>query len=406
MHDAINDLAISVAGEICSKLEGDKQQKFSNRTRHFSYVRSSYDIVKKFEAPYDGVKECEASGKVSSLRTFLPFSLENEKLPWPCACLSSCVLDDLLPRLKRLRVLSLNRYKIKELPDFFKILKHLRYVDFSETEIKFLPDSLCTLYHLETLILKNCKLLEKLPSKIGDLMELHHLDIRDTDSIKCMPFGVGKLTNLERLSDFILRKGDGHLMRELKNLSKLSGDFCISGLENVRGQEAAAAMLMEKSGIDRLRLRWSKDFDNDTRNYEDEKQVLDLLCPQKKLKQLIIENYGGAKLSAWMADFSFGHLSSLELRNCTNCKLLPSIGRLQRLKDLVISGCNEVNEVGVEFFGENETNPFASLETLWFGDMPNWEKWWDPCEGNILECLHSPGIAYFTAISTQNFSQC
>ncbi|XP_052877595.1 putative disease resistance RPP13-like protein 1 [Gossypium arboreum] len=62
MHDLINDLAQVVAKEICSKLEGDRQQKFSNRTRHSSYVVSRYDTVKKFEA----------FTQAKSLRTFLP----------------------------------------------------------------------------------------------------------------------------------------------------------------------------------------------------------------------------------------------------------------------------------------------------------------------------------------------
>ncbi|XVE53221.1 hypothetical protein DITRI_Ditri02bG0186700 [Diplodiscus trichospermus] len=365
MHDLINDLAQSVIGEICSKLEGDKQHKFSNRTRHFCYVKGRFDGMKKFEG-FD---------KMSSLRTFLPLKLLRKEVSY----LTSFVLDDLLPRLKDLRVLSLNGYEINELPDFFLNLKHLRYVDFSETRIKFLPDSLCTLYHLETLILKECKELEKLPSKIGDLMELRYLDIRGADSIKGMPFGIGKLTNLKRLSGFILGKGDGYLVRELRNLSNLSVDFSISGLENVKGQEVREAMLKEKSGIDKLRLQWSADFDDGTRNKEDEERVLDLLHPQKKLEQLSIENFGGAKLSAWIVDSSFSNLLSLYLFNCKNCKSLPSIGRLQVLKKLDIIGFNEVSDVGVEFFGENELNGFASLETLCFGDMPNWKRW-DPCE--------------------------
>ncbi|XVE53222.1 hypothetical protein DITRI_Ditri02bG0186800 [Diplodiscus trichospermus] len=337
----------------------------------------SYYGEQKVKSRFDGVKKFQAFDKVSSLRTFLPFKLLRKET----SCLTSFVLDDLLSRLKCLRVLSLNGYEINELPDFFENYKHLRYVDFSETGIKFLPDSLCTLYHLEVLILKKCKKLEKLPSKIGDLMELYHLDIRGADSIKGMPLGVGKLTNLQRLSDFILGKDDGHLMRELKNLSNLSGDFRISGLENVKGQEAWEAMLKEKLGIDRLGLQWSAKFDDDTRNKEDEERVLALLRPQKKLKQLIIDNYGGAKLSAWVADSSFEHLLSLELRNCNNCKSRSSIGRLPLLKDLVISGFKEVNKVGVEFFGENEPNGFALLETLCFEDMLNWKEW-DPCEGD------------------------
>ncbi|XWS10666.1 hypothetical protein CRYUN_Cryun38cG0016800 [Craigia yunnanensis] len=367
MHDLMNDLAQLVAGEICSKLEADKHKKISYRTRHSSYVGSRYDRVKKFETFY----------QVNSLRTFLPL-----KLPEKDTCfLTSFVLDRLLPRLKCLRVLSLNGYWVTEFSDFFEDLKHLRYLDLSSTRIKCLPDSLCTLYQLETLILRECRQLEKLPSEIGNLMELHYLDISDSNSIKGMPSGVGKLTNLQRLSNFILGECDGYHIRELKNLSNLRGDFCLMGLENVYGQNAWEANLNEKSGIDRLKLQWSTNFDNYIRNKEDEELVLDFLHPQKKLEQLIIENYGGAKFSAWIADSSFKNLMSLKLRNCKNCKSLPSVGRLPVLKDLLVSGFNEVNEVGVEFFGENQPNAFASLETLYFRRLPNWKEW-DPCEGD------------------------
>ncbi|MFQ6652312.1 hypothetical protein Gotur_024243, partial [Gossypium turneri] len=70
---------------------------------------------------------------------------------------------------------------------------------------------------------------------------------------------------------------------------------------------------------------------------------------------------------------------SLELRNCKNCKSLPSIGRLLLLKDLSISGLDQVHKIGVELFGENQSNAFASLESLCFGNMLNWEEW-DLCE--------------------------
>ncbi|XVF78764.1 hypothetical protein PTKIN_Ptkin14bG0162200 [Pterospermum kingtungense] len=370
MHDLMNDLAQLVAGEICFKLGVEKLPKISYRARHSSYVCGEYDGVKKFEA-FD---------QVSSLRTFLPLKMQRNE--WSeCSFLTNFVLDDLLSRLKCLRVLSLKGYWITELPDFFENLIHLRYLDLSNTGIKCLPESLCTLYHLVTLILRKCLKLEKLPSKIGNLLELLYLDISGENSIKGMPFGVGKLTKLQRLSTFILGEGDGHHIRELKDLLNLRGDFCLSGLQNVKSQNAREAKLNEKSGIVMLTLKWSRDFDNDTRIEEDEERVLDFLCPHGKLKQLVIENYGGAKFSAWVADSSFKNMLSLELRNCRNCKLLPSIGRLPMLKYILISGFNEVKEVGVEFFGENQRNGFAALETLHFEDMPNWKKW-DPCEGD------------------------
>ncbi|TYG47994.1 hypothetical protein ES288_D11G387700v1 [Gossypium darwinii] len=341
MHDLINDLAQVVAGEICSKLEGDKKWKFSNRTRHSSYIAGTYDTVKKFEA-FD---------QVNSLRTFLPLILGY------------------------LRVLSLSGYRITELPDVFENLKHLRYLNFSNTHIKCLPDSLCTLYHLETLLLRRCYYLQRLPSKMGNLVNLHYLDIRGADSIERIPFRIDKLTNLQRLSDFIIAEGDGCHIRYLKYLSNLEGDFRLSGLENVNGKDAGESKLYEKQGIDRLVLRWRKKFGNASRNKEVEEWVLHSLCPPKKLEQLVIKNYGGAKFSTWIADPSFKNMLSLELRNCKNCKSLPSIGRLLLLKDLSISGLDQVHKIGAELFGENQSNAFASLESLRFDNMLNWEEW-------------------------------
>ncbi|KAG4150044.1 hypothetical protein ERO13_D05G371100v2 [Gossypium hirsutum] len=371
MHDLMNDLAQSVAGEICCRVEGEKQQKFSHRSRHSAYVIDDwYQSVKKFEAFY----------QMTSLRTFL-------RLMAPMApryhifYLTKVVLEDLLPSLSYLRVLSLSGYLIYDLPDLFENLKHLRYLNFSRTRINRLPDSLCTLYHLETLILRDCSELKNLPSKIGNLVNLHFLDIRGADSIERMPSGFDQLTQLQTLSNFVIGEGDGRLIRELKILSNLRGNFCLSGLENVNGQDAREAKLNEKLGIDGLELQWGPDLENNTRKTEVEERVLDFLHPPKKLEQLIIENYGGVKFSYWIADSSLKNLSSLKLRNCKNCKSLPSVGRLPLLKDLSIIGFDQVQKIGVELFGENQLNPFASLDILSFESLPNWKEW-DTCEGD------------------------
>ncbi|KAG8492655.1 hypothetical protein CXB51_010082 [Gossypium anomalum] len=367
MHDLMNDLAQSVAGEICCRLEVDKQQKFSHRSRHSSYVSDDrYHTVKKFDAFY----------QMTSLRTFLPLWHRRGRL-----FLTNVVLEELLPRLSYLRVLSLSGYEIFDLPDLFENLKHLRYLNFSRTLINCLPDSLCTLYHLETLRLRNCSKLKNLPSKIGNLVNLHFLDIRGAYSIKRMPSGFDQLIKLQTLSNFVIGKSDGHLIRELKNLSSLRGNFCLSGLENVNGQDAREAKLNEKLGIDGLVLQWGADLENNTRKKEVQERVLDFLRPPKKLEQLTIKNYGGLKFSSWIADSSLKNLSSLKLRNCKNCKSLPSVGRLPLLKDLSITGFDQVQKIGVELFGENQLNPFASLEILSFESLPNWKEW-DTCEGD------------------------
>ncbi|XVE63274.1 hypothetical protein DITRI_Ditri07aG0006900 [Diplodiscus trichospermus] len=360
MHDLINDLAQVASGDICFKLEGNIQLKISEGTRHSSYVRGSYDGVKKFEA----------FSHMKSLRTFLPFMLPNNGVCF----ITNTVLIDLLPKLGCLRVLSLKGYSITVLPNFFENLVHLRYLDFSYTAIKSLPNSVCTLHNLETLLLRGC-LLEKLPSEIELLVNLNHLDINGA-KMKGMPSGIGKLTNLQRLSDFVLGAGYGHQIQEIKNLVHLKGDLSLSGLENVvKTQDAGEAKLIDKSGLDGLRLKWSSNFGNNTRNKAVEEEVLNMLEPHSDLKELVIENYGGTRFPNWIADSSLQNLLSLEINNCRSCRLLPPIGKLPLLKDLSIRGMHDLTKIGIEFYGENQPNAFPSLERLCFEDMPKWEEW-------------------------------
>ncbi|KAK8300197.1 hypothetical protein V6Z11_D05G367100 [Gossypium hirsutum] len=110
LRDLMNDLAQLVAVEMCCRLEGEKQQKFSHRSHHAAYVSDDpYHIVKKSEAFY----------QMTSLRLFLPLPLMVPR----CVVfyLSNVVLDYLLPRLSYLRVLSSRGYEIYDLPDLFKI---------------------------------------------------------------------------------------------------------------------------------------------------------------------------------------------------------------------------------------------------------------------------------------------
>ncbi|XP_022764728.1 putative disease resistance protein At3g14460 [Durio zibethinus] len=369
MHDLINDLAQSVAGETYFKRERNEGMENPSRTRHSSYIIGDSDGIKKFETFFEA----------KSLRTFLPF--DTMQLRHYNCFLSNNVLSDLLPRLKCLRVLSLKRYHISEIPDFIGILKHLRYLDFSYTGIRSLPDSLCTLYNLETLLLRVCKMLEKLPSEIGILKNLCHLDINGAVSIKEMPSGIGELTNIRALSDFIIGQGDGLNIREMQNLSNLKGRLCISELHNVDETEYVHdAKLSSKSGLDNLELKWSKDFNEDLRKKEVETEVLNLLQPHKDIKELAIKHYAGILLPIWIGDPSFEKLRSLKFEDCRNCELLPAVGKLPFLKDLYIKGMSSVISVGKEFYGDNCPNVFPLLETLQFDDMAGWEEW-EPCEG-------------------------
>ncbi|XWS65479.1 hypothetical protein CRYUN_Cryun05aG0116400 [Craigia yunnanensis] len=362
MHDLINDLAQSAAGEICFRVEGDKPLKISSRARYSSYIGSRYNGLKKFDTFYEA----------EHLRTFLPFMLPKDG---DCF-LTNNVLIDLLPRLRCLRVLSLEGYYISELPNYIGDLRHIRYLNFSYTKIKSLPDSICTLFNLQTLLLRGCDRLRQLPLNLRFLTNLRHLDISDANSIEGMPLGIGELIDLQALSNFVVGQGVGYQIRELKNLSDLKGQLSISGLENlVNAQDALEARLFDKSSLDDLEMKWSADLKDNLGKAGIQKEVLSLLQPHKKLEKLSIKCYGGLTFPTWIGDPSFKNLIFLNFEYCLKCTSFPSIGKLPFLKALFIKGMSYVNRVGVEFHGENWSNSFPSLEILHFEEMPELKEW-------------------------------
>ncbi|XP_059461499.1 putative disease resistance protein At3g14460 [Corylus avellana] len=65
----------------------------------------------------------------------------------------------------------------------------------------------------------------------------------------------------------------------------------------------------------------------------------------------------------------------LRIENCKKCTSLPPVGQLPSLKQLFIRGMAIVENIGVEFYGNGSSQPFRSLEALYFEDMEKWEKW-------------------------------
>ncbi|KAJ9671111.1 hypothetical protein PVL29_027211 [Vitis rotundifolia] len=377
MHDLINDLAQDVATEIYFNLENI--HKTSEMTRHLSFIRSEYDVFKKFEV----------LNKPEQLRTFvaLPVIVDNEMKCY----LSTKVLHDLLPKLIQLRVLSLSGYEINELPNSIGDLKHLRYLNLSHTKLKWLPEAVSSLYNLQSLILCNCMELIKLPICIMNLTNLRHLDISGSTMLEEMPPQVGNSVNLQTLSKFFLSKGNGSRIKELKNLSNLRGELAILGLENVLDpRDAMYVNLKERPNIEDLIMIWSEDYGN-SRNESTETEVLKWLQPHQSLKKLEIAFYGGSKFPHWIGDPSFSKMVYLELTNCKNCTSLPTLGGLPFLKDLVIEGMNQVKSIGDGFYGDT-ANPFRSLESLRFQNMAEWNNWLIPKLGHeetktLFPCL-------------------
>ncbi|CAL5330781.1 unnamed protein product [Camellia sinensis] len=365
MHDLINDLAQDVAGNKCfrleNNLEGGRQNKISDKARHASYVASRFDGIKKFKA-FDDAK---------CLRTFLEF-LPRQQFH----SVTKYLMHDLLPKLKCLHELRLCSIGINELPDSIGDLKHLRYLDLSNSGITRLPDTVVTLYNLQVLLLKYCRKLQKLPLNMERLVNLRHFDMIGVHipSSEEMPLHIGKLTNLQTLSNFIVGKDCGRKIGELKNLSHIRGAIHISRLENVNGVKDARDANLTSKELKELSLEWDE-FCN-SQNDIVERDVLDVMRPFIFLERLTISGYGSTKFPNWVGDVSFSKMVFMRLKGSKCCTSLPPLGQLPLLKDLYIEGMSAIKRLGCEFSGQQcGAKPFPSLERLSFELMPEWEDW-------------------------------
>ncbi|XVE69514.1 hypothetical protein DITRI_Ditri09bG0158100 [Diplodiscus trichospermus] len=360
MHDLVNDLAKSVAGEFYLRLEGYDSYKVEGRTRHLSYIRGTTDPSTRFKAV----------NRARHLRTFLPLKLE----PWCGHSLTPKVPLELLPMLTCLRVVSLSHYlNMTELPDSIANLKHLRYLDLSSTAIRSLPEATCTLYNLQTIILSDCRFLTELPTNMGRLTNLCYLDITGTNLTK-MPSQISQLKDLRVLTTFVVSKDGGSSIRVLKELQYLQGELSILQLQNVVcARDALAANLRNKKLLVKLEFEW----DGQTCDTKCEREILDKLQPHTNLKNLAINYYGGTRFPDWLGDNSFSNLETLHLSNCRSCIFLPPLGQLHSLKELSITNFETVVTVGSEFYGSkfSTRNPFDALEILRFEDMMEWQEW-------------------------------
>ncbi|XP_034703212.1 putative disease resistance RPP13-like protein 1 [Vitis riparia] len=365
MHDLIHDLAQHISQEFCIRLEDYKVQKISDKARHFFHFKSDDDWAVVFET-------FEPVGEAKHLRTILEV-----KTLWhhPVYSLSTRVLQNILPKFKSLRVLSLCEYCITDVPDSIHNLKQLRYLDLSTTMIKRLPESICCLCNLQTMMLSKCRSLLELPSKMGKLINLRYLDISGSNSLKEMPNDIDQLKSLQKLPNFTVGQKSGFRYGGLWKLSEIRGRLEISKMENVVGvEDALQANMKDKKYLDELSLNWSYEISHDA--IQDD--ILNRLTPHPNLKKLSIGGYPGLTFPDWLGDGSLSNLVSLQLSNCGNCSTLPPLGQLPCLEHIKISKMSGVVMVGSEFYGNSSSSlhpSFPSLQTLSFEDMSNWEKW-------------------------------
>ncbi|KAJ0860412.1 putative P-loop containing nucleoside triphosphate hydrolase, leucine-rich repeat domain superfamily [Helianthus annuus] len=366
MHDLMNDLATSVAGEFFVRLDGEAKKDIGVerlKYRYMSFVRETYVTYEKFKGFVEAIK----------LRTFLATSI-GEVESWRTFFLSNKIITDLLPELPFLRVLSLSNFKIIEVPESIGTLRHLIYLNLSRTSITHLPEKVCNLFNLRILILFGCDRLTKLPNNFLKLKNLRHLDVRDTLISFQMLLEIGKLKSLQiSLSKIDIESESGIEIAKLKDFENLYGKISVVGLEKVQNAIYAQEANFSEKRLSKLKLVWGDEL-NDSRNDMLEKEVLNELKPcHDKLIKLKLMSYGGSEFPKWVGDPLFLHLKHVSISGCQRCTSIPPLGQLPSLKELFIQGLNAVEVVGSELFGTGQA--FPSLEILTFRGMSGWKKW-------------------------------
>ncbi|XP_057741348.1 putative disease resistance protein At3g14460 [Arachis stenosperma] len=411
MHDLMHDLATFLAGDLYCRFSEElgEMEEMSILTRHLSYDDSIPEKI------------CSTS-KIKSLRTLL--YINQGACTWedhttlPCYILSKNkylrvlsfdrlnIFPDSIYKLIQLRYLDLSWSDIEVLPQslcnlcnlqtlklkgcsFLTILPsslgeliHLRYLDLSRSDVETLPESLCKLCNLQTLKLAGCSGLTMLPNGMYNLVNLRHLDIRGTP-LKEMPKEMGKLKQLHILSSFVVGKQEDNRIQELGGLLNLHGSLEIQKLENVvDANQARSARIIDKKHIDELLLEWSlSSGDVMASDAQTERDILHSLQPHNGLKELRIWGYKGTIFPDWLGHCSYQNMTSVSLKSCKNCCMLPSLGQLPSLQSLRIQNFSQLKSVGMEFYkneGQQHSSPiapFPSLERLEFHNMPCWEEW-------------------------------
>ncbi|RVW24107.1 putative WRKY transcription factor 19 [Vitis vinifera] len=260
---------------------------------------------------------------------------------WGCSKLES--FPKIKGNMSELRKLNLGGTPLMEVPSSIGHLKALQHLDLTFCKsLRSLSESICNLSFLETLILVGCSNLkgfpeikddmenlkrldltstgiEELPSSIGHLKALQHLDMSSCKSLRSLSESICNLSSLETL---ILvgcsnLKGFPEIKDDMENLKRL--DLSETGIEEL------------PSSIGRLKALQHLDLSRNQRLYGN-------------LEDLSLSSTGIEELPS-----SIGHLKAL--KHLELVSLPDSICNLSSLKALDVQQCPKLERVEVNLVG-------------------------------------------------------
>ncbi|XP_073000185.1 disease resistance protein RGA2-like [Typha latifolia] len=366
MHDLFHDLAENISKEDYLRIEDDQVREIPPTIRYL-YISdgSLWENNRSFI-------------KLENLRTLI---IADDSI-------SSSVIDKLLVATKKcqkLRVLDLPWTSIETLPKYIGDLKHLRYLDLEMTGVGELPVVLGKLYYLQVLITPYFGA-TTLPRSLRNLISLRHYK-GDDKALTSLP-DIGRLTSLQKLAKFYVKKEKGYDIGQLRNMNELRGSLTISYVENIEGKDKAVeANLKDKKHLRSLKLKWKNDDERNLDRKDLDREVLEGLRPHPNLTSLSIHGYTSPQYPDWLLrQGCLQNLRSLEFKNCTSLDVLPPMGDLfphfeslrildlpnfrkfsslpSCLKDFEISSCGSLVFVSKEEVEERREDIFGGKEKI------------------------------------------
>ncbi|KAJ6745337.1 DISEASE RESISTANCE PROTEIN RP [Salix koriyanagi] len=392
--------------------------------------RAQWPSFIKQQLPYRSIKVERGGNRIREWTRHVSFDKELD-LSLPCAKrLRTLVIlqaggkwdggawESICRDFRRLRVLVLSDWGIKEVSPLIEKLKHLKYFDLSNNEMEALPNSVTNLVNLQVLKLNGCRYLKELPRDINKLINLRHLDNDSCGRLEYMPRGIGKLTSLQTLSCFVVAKNRSPMVGGLDELSRLNDlrgsleiimkgyerDSCISEFEG--------AKLEDKQYLQSLTIDWEIDMDPDIDFYD---KMLQSLHPNSSLQELKVKRYRGMRFPSWLSDLSF--LVRISLDGCKRLEHIPPLDGIPYLEELCFDEMDNLEYIDSEGGGGKEVSRFFySLKTLWIRKCYRLKGWWKKSRGEMkddsdestveeeLIMLSFPRLSSLTIIDCPNLS--
>ncbi|KAG6759006.1 hypothetical protein POTOM_035470 [Populus tomentosa] len=244
--------------------------------------------------------------------------------------------------------------RIERLPDELGDLIHLRYLGLVGSRLDELPGTLGNLKRLQTLDIRSCGELRKLPIEILHIQQLRHLLMSDSIN-NCeirVPKGIGALVNLHTLSGIY---GGDDIAMELIALTQLRE----LGVKRVTADHASElfAAIKKMENLTSLSLKAERNyFDGTGFSIFPE---LDAFSPPPLLQEFFL--FGGLiEMPVWFA--SMENLTRLSLFNSYLSENPTSVLQLlPKLKHLKLCDAYKARHIGKEFCN---AGGFPVLETL------------------------------------------